>query len=163
ARGRIGGAAARGGRGGERDWRRDRAGIGRDRSHLPAGRPRAQRGAGRRASRGDPTRRGGRGRPLRRRERRGGGRAAPLSAGQCGARAGQGGRRSGGGGRMITALRELDEERLEDIVLGAGVLGAGGGGNPYYGRLRLLPYLRAGRCRPVLSPDEVPDDALVTS
>jgi DUF917 family protein len=64
---------------------------------------------------------------------------------------------------MIAALRGLDEERLEDLVLGAGVLGAGGGGNPYYGRLRLLPYLREGRCPPVVAPDDVPDDALIAS
>ncbi|MDC3960965.1 DUF917 domain-containing protein [Polyangium jinanense] len=64
---------------------------------------------------------------------------------------------------MTDALRGLDEERLEDLVLGAGVLGAGGGGNPYHGRLTLLPYLRAGRCPPVVAPEEVPDDALVAS
>jgi DUF917 family protein len=57
----------------------------------------------------------------------------------------------------------LDEERLGDLTLGAGVLGAGGGGSPYYGRLRLLSYVRAGRVPRVVDVAEVPDEALVVS
>src|SRR5947209_6419209 len=61
----------------------------------------------------------------------------------------------------------VDEASLADIAVGAGILGTGGGGNPYNGRLRLLRYLRPGppEGRPVVvaEPDEVPDDALVVS
>jgi len=48
------------------------------------------------------------------------------------------------------------------LALGAGILGTGGGGNPYLGRLRLEHQLRLnGAPCPVLRADELPDDALV--
>ena len=57
----------------------------------------------------------------------------------------------------------VDEERLEHIAIGAGILGTGGGGNPYYGKLHVRRLLREGARIPVVSLDEVPDDALVVS
>jgi uncharacterized protein len=57
----------------------------------------------------------------------------------------------------------VDEDRLESIAIGAGILGTGGGGNPYYGKLHARRLLRDGYEMPVVSPDEVPDDALVVS
>lgn len=54
---------------------------------------------------------------------------------------------------------EVDERALEEIAIGAGVLGTGGGGNPYYGRLQTLWHLRAGARIQVVEPDEVPDNA----
>lgn len=50
---------------------------------------------------------------------------------------------------------------IEDIALGASLLGAGGGGDPYVGKLVAMGAVK--ECGPVtlLDPDEVPDDALV--
>jgi len=58
-------------------------------------------------------------------------------------------------------MRQIDEHDLIDIALGAAILGTGGGGDPYVGRLLAQGAIRA--CGPVsvVDPDEVPDDALV--
>lgn len=50
---------------------------------------------------------------------------------------------------------------IEDIALGASLLGAGGGGDPYVGKLVAMGAVK--ECGPVtlLDPDEVPDDALI--
>lgn len=58
---------------------------------------------------------------------------------------------------------ELDETKLEALAIGAGILGTGGGGNPYYGKLHVRRLLRKGRRIRIVAPDEVPDDALVVS
>ena len=56
---------------------------------------------------------------------------------------------------------QATENELESIAIGAGILGTGGGGNPYIGQLRARQAIR--RCGPVdvLSPDELPEDARV--
>ena len=55
----------------------------------------------------------------------------------------------------------LTEEHLPDLARGAAVLGTGGGGDPYVGRLMVRQAIR--ECGPVtvLDPDEVDADALV--
>ncbi len=58
---------------------------------------------------------------------------------------------------------ELTERDVEYIALGAGILGTGGGGNPYLGKLRAWQQLRAGRSIRVISPDALSDDDLVVS
>ncbi|MFM9107283.1 MAG: DUF917 domain-containing protein [Chloroflexota bacterium] len=58
---------------------------------------------------------------------------------------------------------EVTQEMLEALAIGAGILGTGGGGNPYIGKLECLEQLRAGRSIRVVSLDEVPDDAFVTT
>lgn len=55
-------------------------------------------------------------------------------------------------------LTELD---LEYIALGAAILGTGGGGNVYLGKLRAWQQLRAGRRIRIISPDALKDDDLV--
>ena len=50
---------------------------------------------------------------------------------------------------------------LDRIAIGAGILGAGGGGNPEQGRQRALRELAAGRRLRVVGLDELEDDALV--
>jgi DUF917 family protein len=55
----------------------------------------------------------------------------------------------------------LTEEHLEAISIGAGILGTGGGGNPYVGRLRARQAIREHGSVDVLSPSEVPEDARV--
>jgi DUF917 family protein len=57
----------------------------------------------------------------------------------------------------------VTEEDLEDIAVGAGILGTGGGGNPHRGRLLARKHLRAGDTLRVVSLDEVPADALAVS
>ena len=39
-------------------------------------------------------------------------------------------------------LRLIGEEQLEDIALGAGILGTGGGGDPYVGKLLARQAIR---------------------
>jgi DUF917 family protein len=48
----------------------------------------------------------------------------------------------------------------EAIALGAGVLGTGGGGNPYLGKLRLLQQLKRGTRVEVIDPASLADDAV---
>lgn len=57
-------------------------------------------------------------------------------------------------------LRESD---LLPLSLGAGLLGTGGGGNPYIGMLRARELLRKGASVEVLPLDALPDDAYVGS
>ena len=52
---------------------------------------------------------------------------------------------------------------LERLAIGAGILGTGGGGNPYLGKVHAKQLLKQGYTITVVSPDEVPDDAVVTS
>ncbi|MGW4474272.1 DUF917 domain-containing protein [Nonomuraea sp. NPDC004354] len=55
----------------------------------------------------------------------------------------------------------LTLEGLRDLAEGAAVLGTGGGGDPYIGRLLVERQLRAGRQVTIIPVDELPDDALV--
>jgi DUF917 family protein len=57
-------------------------------------------------------------------------------------------------------LSELD---LEYIALGAAVLGTGGGGSAYIGKLRAWEQLRSGRRIRVISPESLRDNDLVIS
>ena len=58
-------------------------------------------------------------------------------------------------------MRKIGLPEIEDIALGAALLGAGGGGDPYVGKLVAIGAVQ--ECGPVtlLDPSEVPDDALV--
>ena len=58
-------------------------------------------------------------------------------------------------------MRIIGIKELEDIALGAALLGAGGGGDPYIGKLMAIGAIR--ECGPVtlLDPDEVPDGELI--
>ncbi|MXZ92063.1 MAG: DUF917 domain-containing protein [Chloroflexi bacterium] len=58
-------------------------------------------------------------------------------------------------------LWEVTESALESIAIGAGILGTGGGGNPYIGQLRARQVIREKGPVAVLSPEELPDDARV--
>jgi len=57
---------------------------------------------------------------------------------------------------------QITEDDLESIAIGAGILGTGGGGNPYLGQLRMQTLLRQGRHATVIPLDDIADDALVT-
>lgn len=58
-------------------------------------------------------------------------------------------------------MRTIGIPEIEDIALGAALLGAGGGGDPYVGRL--VAYGAVQECGPVtlLDPEEVPDEAFL--
>ncbi|XP_071082483.1 uncharacterized protein [Haliotis cracherodii] len=60
----------------------------------------------------------------------------------------------------------LSEWDLEAIVIGAGIFGCGGGGNPHIGRLRALADIRKGKKIRIISPEKLyekadPDNDLV--
>lgn len=58
-------------------------------------------------------------------------------------------------------MRKIGLSEIEDIALGAALLGAGGGGDPYVGKLVAMGAVK--ECGPVtlLDPEEIPDDALI--
>ena len=55
----------------------------------------------------------------------------------------------------------VTEEDLPYIAIGAGILGTGGGGNPYVGQLRARQAMRNWGSVTVLDPEELPDDSSV--
>ena len=57
--------------------------------------------------------------------------------------------------------RMIGVKEIEDMALGATVLGAGGGGDPYVGKLMAIEAIRKYGEVELITPDEVPDDALV--
>jgi DUF917 family protein len=61
----------------------------------------------------------------------------------------------------LQALRTLGAEQIEDVARGAAILGTGGGGDPYLGKLVALRALEEHGPPTVIDPDEVADDALV--
>jgi len=58
-------------------------------------------------------------------------------------------------------MRLLYPENVEDIALGAAVLGTGGGGDPYIGKLMGMQAIREFGPVTLLSLDEMDDDALI--
>lgn len=60
-------------------------------------------------------------------------------------------------------MREIGIARLDDIARGAGILGSGGGGDPYIGRLLAQQAIRAYGPVTVVDIAEVPADATVVA
>src|SRR3954453_2104780 len=58
-------------------------------------------------------------------------------------------------------LRQFTESELDDLAVGAAILGTGGGGNPYVGQLLARAAIRADGPVAIVDVEEVPDDALV--
>ncbi len=58
-------------------------------------------------------------------------------------------------------MRLLDRQQIEDIAIGSAVLGTGGGGDPYLGKLAALQAIKQHGPLPLVSVDELPDDTLV--
>ena len=56
---------------------------------------------------------------------------------------------------------QATEHVLDSIAIGAGILGTGGGGNPYIGQLRARQAIRQWGPVTVLAPEELPEDARV--
>ncbi|MGL4859567.1 MAG: DUF917 domain-containing protein [Enterobacteriaceae bacterium] len=57
--------------------------------------------------------------------------------------------------------RYIDDKTIEDIALGAAVLGTGGGGDPHIGSLLAKSAIKKNAPVPVLSLDEIPDEMMV--
>lgn len=62
---------------------------------------------------------------------------------------------------MLDKCWTLTEEDIAALEIGSGILGTGGGGNPYTGKLRLREVLRAGHKPRILPLEAVADDAKV--
>lgn len=58
-------------------------------------------------------------------------------------------------------LREVTLADIRPIAIGAGILGTGGGGNPYLGGLHLASVIREKGSQPLVDPFALADDALV--
>ena len=58
-------------------------------------------------------------------------------------------------------MRLMHPENLEDLAVGAAVLGSGGGGDPYIGKLMAIQAIREHGPVQLISPDELDDDTLV--
>jgi DUF917 family protein len=58
-------------------------------------------------------------------------------------------------------MRQVTAEQLDDIALGAAVLGTGGGGDPYIGKLMAKAAIRQFGPVTMMDPDELLDDDLV--
>jgi uncharacterized protein len=57
--------------------------------------------------------------------------------------------------------RELGAQQIEDIAVGAAILGTGGGGDPYIGKLMALQAIAENGPIDLVSADELEDDKLV--
>ena len=60
-------------------------------------------------------------------------------------------------------MRKLDIKDIEDIALGAALLGAGGGGDPYVGKLVAMGAIKENGPVTLLDPEEVDDDAVIVA
>ena len=58
-------------------------------------------------------------------------------------------------------MKKIELSDVEDIALGASLLGAGGGGDPYIGKLTAISSIREHGVVTLLDPEEIPDDALI--
>lgn len=60
-------------------------------------------------------------------------------------------------------MRDLTTDDIEALAIGAAILGTGGGGNPYIGKLHCQQELRRGARVALIGLDELDDDATVMS
>lgn len=61
----------------------------------------------------------------------------------------------------MKTLRTIHAEDLEDIAIGGAILGTGGGGDPYVGKLMAQEAIRKHGPVKLIDVEELPDDALV--
>ena len=61
----------------------------------------------------------------------------------------------------MKTLRTIHAEDLEDIAIGGAILGTGGGGDPYVGKLMAQEAIRKHGPVKLVDVEELPDDALV--
>ena len=58
-------------------------------------------------------------------------------------------------------MRKIGIQEIEDIALGATLLGAGGGGDPYIGKLTAIGAVKECGEVELIGIDEVPDGAFI--
>jgi len=58
-------------------------------------------------------------------------------------------------------MAKIDVQMVEDIAVGAALLGTGGGGDPYVGKLMAIQALEKNGPVELIDVDDVPDDALI--
>jgi DUF917 family protein len=58
-------------------------------------------------------------------------------------------------------MRKIGIKEIEDIALGASLLGSGGGGDPYIGKLMAIGAIKEKGPVSLLDPEEIADDAFV--
>ena len=58
-------------------------------------------------------------------------------------------------------MRKIGVKEIEDMAVGAAVLGTGGGGDPYIGKLMAIQAIKECGEVEMITPEEVPDDAIV--
>ncbi|HIH96234.1 MAG TPA: DUF917 domain-containing protein [Thermoplasmata archaeon] len=58
-------------------------------------------------------------------------------------------------------MKSLDREYIEDLATGAAILGTGGGGDPYLGKLTAFQALEDGYDINLIDVKEIPNDALI--
>ncbi len=58
-------------------------------------------------------------------------------------------------------MRKLGVQEIEDVALGAAVLGTGGGGDPHIGKLMAIQAVQQYGPVSLIDVDDVPDDALI--
>lgn len=58
-------------------------------------------------------------------------------------------------------MRKIGKQEIEDISIGAALLGTGGGGDPYIGKLMTLQAIEEFGPITLLDASEVPDDAII--
>ena len=60
-------------------------------------------------------------------------------------------------------MRDITRDDIEALSVGAAILGTGGGGNPYLGKLRCFEELKQGRRIRLVGLDALADDAQVVA
>ncbi|HVL23422.1 MAG TPA: DUF917 domain-containing protein [Thermomicrobiales bacterium] len=63
----------------------------------------------------------------------------------------------------VEQLRSLTRAHLEPLAVGAGILGTGGGGSPYFNKIYAADLLKHGGEVPIVPVTELADDAVVAS
>jgi uncharacterized protein len=58
-------------------------------------------------------------------------------------------------------MLKVNKQVVEDLAIGAAILGTGGGGDPYIGKLMAIQTIEKRGPIELLSPSEIPDDELV--
>ena len=63
----------------------------------------------------------------------------------------------------VVELRYLQDSDIDDLAIGAAILGTGGGGHPYIGKLLAREAIRLHGPVTIVDVDDVPDDAVAVS
>ena len=62
---------------------------------------------------------------------------------------------------MLMGEYKLSKEDVEALAIGAAILGTGGGGDPYIGKLMVTQVLEKGKDIILVPPEDIPDDSFI--